>query len=132
MELADRVRRAGRVFLVGNGGSSANAAHVANDLISCGIAAFTIDSATLTAIANDFGYEFVFSEWLQIVASKGDLLIALSGSGKSPNILNACHMAEQIGMDVYRLFGAELGQDMQTAENHQLVIGHELRKALRK
>ena len=132
MELAERIRRAGRVYIIGNGGSYANAAHIANDLQACGIAAFTLDAATLTATANDFGYEQIFERWLKVVAQKDDLLIALSGSGKSPNILAALAWADHIGMATARIFGAELGQDMQTAEQHQLIVGHELLRALRK
>ena len=131
MELLERVRASLRVYIVGNGGSYANAIHLCNDLLACGIRAYTLDPATLTASANDHGYEFVFSRWLDAVGERGDLLIALSGSGRSPNILRACEAAERIGMTVHRIFGAELGQDMQTAENHQLVVGHELMRALR-
>ena len=132
MDLAERILRAGKVLIIGNGGSFANSQHMANDLLSCGIKAFTMDPATFSAFANDHGYYHAFSKWISIVADSGDLLIALSGSGKSPNILIACEEAERIGMDVYRLFGAELGQDMQTAEQHQLIVGHELMRALRK
>ena len=130
--LLQKVRSANRVFIIGNGGSYANAAHIANDLQACGIAAFTLDAATLTATANDFGYEQIFERWLKVVAQKDDLLIALSGSGKSPNILAALAWADHIGMATARIFGAELGQDMQTAEQHQLIVGHELLRALRK
>ena len=87
MNLANAVRRAKRVFIVGNGGSYANAMHICNDLLGCGIPAFSMDPATLTAFANDYGYDGAFARWLRVVAEKGDLLIALSGSGKSPNIL---------------------------------------------
>ena len=59
------------------------------------------------------------------------MLIALSGSGKSPNILLACEAAERIGMDVHREFGAAQGFDMQTAEERQIWLGHELMRALR-
>ncbi len=131
MDLAERVRKAGKVLIIGNGGSMANSDHLANDLLSCGVPAFAIGPAFFSATANDRGYYHSFSYWVKIVGKPGDLLIALSGSGKSPNILIACEEAERAGMDVYRLFGAELGQDMATAENHQLVVCHELLKALR-
>jgi len=132
MSLADRVRRAKHVFLVGNGGSHSNSIHIQNDLIACGIKAFTLDPATLTATANDFGYAFVFSKWLMTVGEPGDLLIALSGSGKSKNILNAIEAAELIGMDVEKVFGAAQGLDMQAAEEQQLVLGHQLMRELKK
>ena len=128
--LLDKIRKAPRVYIVGNGGSYANALHLQNDLIACGIKAYTLDPSTLTAIANDHGYEYIFSLWLFTVAEPGDLLIALSGSGKSKNILNAVAAAESIGMEVEKVFGAEQGLDMQASEERQLQIGHELRKAL--
>lgn len=131
MTLAERVKRAGKVLLIGNGGSYANSVHIANDLISCGIPAYTMDIATFSALANDFGHFTAFSKWVSVCGRKGDLLIALSGSGKSMNILNACEEAERIGMDVYREFGIPQGLDMQQAEERQVALGHELLRALR-
>ena len=131
MSLSGRIRAAENVFIIGNGGSYANAMHVANDLISVGVRAHILDPSTLTAIANDYGYEHVFSRWLQVFARRGDLLIALSGSGKSKNILNAVEVAGKIGMDVEKIFGAPaLG--MQQAEEYQVWLGHELRRQLSK
>lgn len=129
MTLSARIKAAKRVYIIGNGGSYANAMHICNDLIACGVKAYTLDPASLTATANDFGFEYVFSRWLDVVAEKGDLLIALSGSGKSRNILRAIEHAERIGMDVERIFGAPL-LDMQTAEEVQIQLGHKLRKEL--
>lgn len=129
MNLLGRVKAAKRVYIIGNGGSYANAVHICNDLLGCGIRAYTLDPATLTATANDFSYEAVFSRWIKTVGEKDDLLIALSGSGKSPNILNAIDVAEQIGMDVARVFGSSF--DMQTAEEHQIMLGHDLMKQLK-
>ncbi len=130
-DLAKRIKAARHVFIIGNGGSYANAVHICNDLLMCGIKAFTLDPATLTASANDHGYETVFARWIEVVGEPGDLLIALSGSGKSPNILGAIQVAEDRGIDVYRLFGNERGQMMQDAEEHQLRVGHELMRAFR-
>ena len=127
----DRVKAAGKVLIIGNGGSYANAIHIANDLISVGIKAFTIDPATLTAAANDYGWYQGFLRWIKTVGVRGDLLIALSGSGKSPNILMACEEAERIGMDVHREFGAEQGFDMQASEERQIWLGHEVMRELR-
>lgn len=132
MNLSERIRNAKHVYLIGNGGSAANAMHLQNDLLACGIKAFTLDLATLTATANDFGFEHVFSRWLSVVGEPGDLLIALSGSGKSPNILAAVRAAECLGMDVHREFGFEQGLNMEQAEERQIVLGHQLKLALRK
>lgn len=120
MQLAKDIRAAHAVFLIGNGGSYANAMHIQNDLIGCGIRAHTLDPASLTAIANDFGYENVFSRWLSVAANPDDMLIALSGSGQSKNILNAITIADNIGMKVCRIFGSMRGEDMQAAEEAQL------------
>lgn len=119
-------------MIVGNGGSYANSQHLANDLLSCGIPTYTMDVATFSAFANDYGYYAAFEKWVGICGRKGDMLIALSGSGRSPNILKACDAAERIGMDVARIFGAEIGQDMQESEEFQIKIGHDLLRALKK
>ena len=129
--LLDKVKKARRVYVIGNGGSYANAQHIANDLELRGIRAHVMNPATLTATANDHAYAYVYSRWIMLHGEPQDLLIALSGSGKSQNILNAISAATLIGMTVHTIFGAELGQDMQTAEEHQLVVGHELYKALK-
>lgn len=129
--MIDAVKKAKRVYIVGNGGSYANAVHICNDLLICGVKAYTLDPASLTASANDFGYETVFERWIRTVGEKGDLLIALSGSGKSPNILNAIKAAEEIGMDVWKEFGYPKGLDMQAAEELQINLGHGVMKALR-
>lgn len=125
-KLVSEIRKAKRVYVVGNGGSAANAMHIINDLLARGVKAYTLDMATLTALANDYGYETVFARWLHVVGERGDLLIALSGSGKSPNILNAVAVARHLGMSVHCIFGAERGENMQEAEEAQIKIGHEL------
>jgi D-sedoheptulose 7-phosphate isomerase len=127
----EAIKNAKRVYIIGNGGSYSNAGHICNDLLLCGIKAFTLDPASLTASANDFGYETVFARWIRVVGERGDLLIALSGSGKSQNILNAIAVAEDIGMSVHREFGYPQGFDMQAAEERQINLGHEVMKALR-
>ena len=130
VDLVDRIRKAGRIYLIGNGGSYANAAHIANDLLEQGIKAYTLDAAVLTAWANDYGYENIFVRWLQKVGEAGDLLIALSGSGTSENIIRAVHAAEQIGMDVELVTDYLRTRDMQQSEEDQLVLGHDLMRAL--
>lgn len=130
-ELIARVRKAPRVYLIGNGGSYANAIHIANDLIACGIKAYTLDPATLTAIANDFGYEVTFARWISTVAEKGDLLIALSGSGTSSNIVKALEIAHIKGMDTELVTDYLRTRDMQQSEEDQLRTGHALMRALK-
>ena len=130
LHLSERIKEARRVYIIGNGGSYANAVHMANDLIACGIKAHTLDMATLTATANDYGYDQIFSRWLQVFGEPGDLLIALSGSGKSPNILKAIDTAKAIGMTVERVFGAPK-LNMQEAEENQVWLGHQVMRELK-
>mgnify|MGYP001572366787 CR=1 FL=1 len=130
--LISLVKNAKRVFLAGNGGSASNAAHICNDLETCGIRAYVMNEATKSAWENDGEHGDVFAKWIRLHGEPGDLLIALSGSGKSPNILNACVAAESLGMTVWREFGAVIGYDMQRAEEMQIKLGHEVMRCLRK
>jgi len=84
------------VYLVGNGGSSAIVSHAAIDLLNaCGFKAHALtDNSLLTCMANDYGYENVFSQPLKTLFEEGDVLVAISSSGKSPNIVNACHQVK--------------------------------------
>lgn len=130
IELLEQIKRGKRVYIIGNGGSYANAIHMCNDLLSVGIKAFTIDPATLSAFANDYGWEYALERWVRVVGEPGDLLLAMSGSGKSRNILNAVSGALAIGMSVYRLFGNERGEPMGQAEEAQIELGHWVRSCL--
>jgi len=103
-----------------------------NDFLSCGIRAYSIDPATLSAFANDYGYENAYAKWLSVVGEEGDLLIAMSGSGKSQNILNAIDKAMTLGMNIVTIFGNERGEDMQQAEEAQLSIGHTVLRSMGK
>ena len=131
MELLEKMRAAKRVFIVGNGGSSANAAHMVNDLETCGIRAYVMNEATKSAWENDYGHDGVFARWIELHGEPGDLLIALSGSGKSRNIIQACMVADAKGMAVHREFGADQGFDMEASEERQVWLGHELKRQLR-
>ena len=139
------------IYICGNGGSAANAIHIANDLHygagACGkssavkglkVEALTSNSAVLTCLGNDIGYDNIFSHQLNNKASAGDILIVLSGSGNSPNILNVLEMAKRMGIFSYAILGFSGGKcleyadfpihfsinDMQIAEDTQLIVGH--------
>jgi len=105
--------------------------HLTNDILLTGHPAFCLDPATLTAFANDFGYDEVYRRWLPIVAEPGDLLIALSGSGKSPNIRGALQQAEHLQMRVHLETNYLKELNMQASEEAQLALGHKLMRALR-
>lgn len=142
-----------QVFFCGNGGSAGNAIHLANDFLY-GIAkrtgaglkvqALSANPAVMTCLANDVSYDSIYSEQLAVLAEAGDLLIVLSGSGNSPNILRALEQANAMGVKTYAILGYSGGksksiadfsihfpiEDMQIAEDLQLVVGHMLMKWL--
>jgi len=97
----------GAIYVIGNGGSAAVAAHAVTDLVNaCHLRAFTLhESSLITCMANDFGYEHSFKHIIHSVFKKNDILIAISSSGKSPNIHNAVRMAKEVGGVVVTLSG---------------------------
>jgi D-sedoheptulose 7-phosphate isomerase len=111
--LADSLRDAGAVFSCGNGGSASQAEHFAAELAgrykldrkSLPVFALSTNTASVTAISNDFGFEEMFARQIEGIGKKGDCLVALSTSGGSPNIIRACQMAREKGMKVYGLTG---------------------------
>ncbi|MES9959617.1 MAG: SIS domain-containing protein, partial [Sedimenticola sp.] len=100
-------RNNGKVMIIGNGGSAAIASHLSIDLArNGGVPAMTFNEATsLTCFGNDFGYEHVFSHQVALNGDKNDLLIAISSSGASENILNAVAEARTRGCSVMTLSG---------------------------
>lgn len=136
------------VFLCGNGGSGANALHIANDL-HFGLGDMLIDkkkglksdalnsnTAVISCLANDLGYESIFSNQIDVKGSKDDILISLSGSGNSPNVVEAIKAAKRKGMKTFSILGFDGGickkisdipihfqiNDMQIAEDTQVIV----------
>ena len=109
----DALRQGGKVLFAGNGGSAADAQHLAGELVSRfnydrpGLAAFalTTDTSVLTAIGNDYGYERLFARQVEAVGRRGDVLVAISTSGRSPNILAALQVARDRGLVTVGLTG---------------------------
>jgi len=139
-ELVDLVvscLRAGHKILVcGNGGSAADAQHLAAELV-CRFAfdrralpavALTTDTSALTAIANDLGYDQVFARQVEAIAVEGDVLVAISTSGRSPNVLEAARAARNAGCRVVALTGSEGGA---LAELADLVVAAPSRNVAR-
>jgi D-sedoheptulose 7-phosphate isomerase len=137
------------VFFCGNGGSAGNAIHLANDFLygiakrtGGGIRASSLSAnpAVVTCLANDVGYDQIYAEQLAVQGRAGDLLIALSGSGNSPNIVAVLKQARLMGVRSGAILGYSGGQskaladipvhfsidDMQISEDLQLVVGHML------
>lgn len=114
----DARNRGANIFFIGNGGSAATASHFAND-ISIGTRvtdkpfkamALTDNMAILTAIANDDGYEHIFTKQLQNFAQNKDVLVAISASGNSPNVIHAVEFAKKKNMKVIGLTGFDGGK----------------------
>jgi D-sedoheptulose 7-phosphate isomerase len=153
--LAQALRQAwvdGRqVFICGNGGSAANALHMANDLHygigACGpgpklpglrVEALPANSGVITCLANDTGYDNIYAHQLEVKARTQDLLIVLSGSGNSANVIRALETATNLSMTSFAVVAFTGGRcreladvaihfavdDMQIAEDTQLVVGH--------
>lgn len=146
-ELRDCWQHGRQVFLCGNGGSAGNAIHLANDFLygiskragsGLRVHALPANASVLTCLANDCGYDEIFSMQLAVQARAGDVLIALSGSGNSPNIVKALEQAKALGVKSYAILGYSGGkakqladvpihfavEDMQIAEDLQLIVGH--------
>ena len=140
-----------QVFICGNGGSAANALHIANDLHygigACGVPpkvpglrveALPANSGIITCLANDTGYENIYAHQLEVKSRPGDILIVLSGSGNSPNIVKALKIAKKLSLKSFAILAFTGGQskeiadttihfpvnDMQIAEDTQLIVGH--------
>lgn len=142
----DSLKSGKKILLAGNGGSAADSQHIAGELVSRfafdrpGLAAIalTTDTSILTAIGNDYGYECLFSRQIQALGNDGDIFIAYSTSGKSPNILKAITEANDRGIYTIGLTGnrkAEMNDiceiilevpssDTPKIQEGHLIIGH--------
>ena len=142
-----------RLFICGNGGSGANALHLANDYTFTKISkkklldveCLNSNTAIITCISNDIGYEYIFSKQLEMKSSKGDMLLVFSGSGNSKNIINALNFAKRKSLRVFGILGFNGGKakkilkndcihvkidDMQISEDIQTIVGHIVFKSL--
>ena len=136
-----------QVFIFGNGGSAGNAIHLANDFLygvgkgvlpGLKIHALPSNSAVLTCLANDEGYESIFTEQLKALSNPGDLVISFSGSGNSENIIQALQWSNNNNIETYAILGFDGGKakkiakhvihteinDMQISEDFQMIVGH--------
>lgn len=140
-------RKGNQMFICGNGGSAGNAIHLANDYlygigktanVGMRVSALPANGAVITCLANDVSYESIYSEQLKVLGQPGDLLLVLSGSGNSPNVISALNMANKMNMETFAILGFDGGKckelaknpihfpvnDMQISEDMQLIVGH--------
>jgi len=117
-DMAELLMRGGRVLICGNGGSAADAQHFAAELSgrfvterpALGGVALTTDTSALTAIGNDYGFDRIFSRQLEALGRTGDLLVGISTSGNSENIIQAVKTAKQLEIRTLGLLGRNGGK----------------------
>jgi D-sedoheptulose 7-phosphate isomerase len=124
------LKNGNKIILCGNGGSAGDAQHIAAELTGRykverrglpGLA-LTTDTSALTAIGNDYGYEYVFSRQMEALAVPGDVLIAISTSGNSRNVINAIEKAREIGCDIMGLSGRDGGRMNSVCGDMNIVV----------
>lgn len=126
--VTDAIRSGNKLLLIGNGGSAADAQHIAAEIVGrykqerpgWAAIALTTDTSALTAIANDYGFEQVFARQVQGLAKRGDVMFALTTSGRSPNILAALKVARDLGVTTVGFTGAK-GESMRASCDHLFV-----------
>ncbi|MES2168376.1 MAG: D-sedoheptulose 7-phosphate isomerase [Pseudomonadota bacterium] len=126
--VADALKAGNKLILIGNGGSAADAQHIAAEIVGrykqerpgWAAIALTTDTSALTAIANDYGFEQVFARQVQGLARRGDVLFALTTSGRSPNILAALRVARDMGVTTVGFTGAK-GESMRGSCDHLFI-----------
>jgi D-sedoheptulose 7-phosphate isomerase len=122
------LRSGNKILLIGNGGSAADAQHIAAEIVgryrqdrpAWPAIALTTDSSALTSIANDYGFEQVFARQVEGLGQRGDVLLALSTSGKSPNIVAALRLARERGLVTVGFTGTR-GENLRATCDHLLV-----------
>ena len=115
--MSEAVRGGGKLMFCGNGGSAADSQHLAseftgrfvNDRRPLAALALSTDSSALTCIANDYAFDQVFERQVRALGRKGDVLVAISTSGKSANVLRAVHAARELGVAVVGFLGRDGG-----------------------
>ena len=125
----DSLKQGGKILIFGNGGSAADAQHIAAELVGRyklerkGLSAIALstDTSSLTAIANDYGYEHVFDRQIEALANPEDVAVGISTSGNSSNVINALQSAKNIGCKSIGLSG-KFGGDMNKLCDVNLVI----------
>jgi len=125
----EALRRRQTLFFFGNGGSAADAQHLAAEFTNRYLLdrpplpaiALTTDSSALTSIANDFGYELIFSKQLEALARPGDVAFAISTSGNAPNVLRAVEVARARGLVTVGISGGSGGK-LASAVDHLLCV----------
>jgi D-sedoheptulose 7-phosphate isomerase len=127
--LTEALQRGNKPLLFGNGGSAADAQHIAAELVgrfafdrsALPALALTVNSSCLTAVGNDYGFEFVFARQIEALGRAGDVAVGISTSGNSSNILSAVQTARKMGLHTVGLTGAS-GGTLKTVVDHCICV----------
>lgn len=113
-----------KIFFIGNGGSAGIAVHMTADFLKNGRmrAVDLYGAATLTCLGNDYGYEYVFSKQLELLADAGDVLVAISSSGNSPNILRAADVVRSVGGIIVTFTGFDADNRLRARGDRNLYV----------
>jgi D-sedoheptulose 7-phosphate isomerase len=144
--ISDCINKGGKVFFFGNGGSAADAQHISAELVGkyqekrkgLPSIALTTNTSVLTAIGNDFSYDFVFERQVESMVSRDDVVVGISTSGNSPNVINGIVAAKKIGANTIGLTGEKGGkladiaditlkvpsQNTQRIQECHIMVGH--------
>ena len=122
----------GTIFWCGNGGSASDSQHLAGELVGRFVGdrrplksiALTADSAVMTCIVNDYGYEHIFSRQVEALGSRGDVLVGITTSGNSQNVLNALEVSKKMGIVTIGLLGKGGGEAASLADQSIIVPSH--------
>jgi D-sedoheptulose 7-phosphate isomerase len=123
------LKSGGKLLVMGNGGSAADAQHFAAELVgrfrqerkAIAAIALTTDGVTMTSVGNDYGFDDIFSRQVEALAAPEDVVLGISTSGRSANVIKALHMANQLGCTTICLLGSD-GGGMMAAADHSLVV----------
>ena len=152
MIAAETVLRGDKILIFGNGGSAADAQHIAAEIVgrykkerkALPAIALTTDTSALTAIGNDYGFEFIFQRQVEALAKEGDMLMGISTSGNSPNVIRALHKGKEMGCKTVGLSGKDGGKmgkvcdvnivipsfDTPRIQEMHIMIGHIIAQAI--
>lgn len=125
VDVFSEVKASGKqVFFIGNGGSAAIASHMTADFMkNGGMKTYSLyDNSVTTCMGNDYGYEYIFSRPLEFLANEGDLLVAISSSGNSQNIVNAIQVAQKKKLRIFTLSGFARENRISSMGNYNLHV----------
>ncbi len=128
--MIDCLRKKGKVILFGNGGSASDSQHIAAELVgrfkkdrnALAAVALTTNTSILTSLANDYGYEVVFSKQIEALGQKNDVAVGISTSGKAKNVIQGIRQAKKMDMKTVVLTGAD-GAELAKLADASLVVG---------